>query len=120
MRTFALLVAVMSTACFTTHVETMSPPTTLRLRLACDVVVEQWNMTEFQPVVVENAIADVDVPGMGGGYSERGGTVSNVHDPAEYTVVRVRRGDHVLRELSINGTAKLPKADDGRSIVPCD
>ena len=118
MRYLALI--VMSTACWTMRVETMSPPTTLELRVACEVAVEQWNLTEFVPVTFENAIADVHVPAMGGGYSERGGKRSNVHDPNEYQILRVRRGDRVLRELSINDTAKLPKAEDGRAIVPCD
>lgn len=120
MRQFTVFAVVVLSACFTKRVETMSQPTTLKLRVTCDVVVEQWDRTAFHPVAFENAIADVNVPAMGGGYSDRNGKISNVHDPEEYPVLRVRRGDQVLRELSIRGTAKLPKAEDGRALVPCE
>ena len=109
-------------ACLTKRVETMSHPTTLHVRLAisCDGILERHlGAGEFEPVIVAEGTADIDVPGMHGGYSERNGKHSNVHDPDTYEVIRVRREDKILIGLSLKDIRALPKASDGRSLVTC-
>lgn len=122
MRILPFAFVVLSSACLTKRVETMSHPTTVRLRLAvaCDGVLEQHvGAGEYQLVTVTDATADIAVPGMRGGFSERGGKRSNVHDPDTYEVVRLRRDDKVLVELSLKDIRALPKDGDGRAIVDC-
>jgi hypothetical protein len=111
----------LAAGCFTMRVETRSQPTTVHLRLAqCDAVLEKHvGAGEFQVVPTDDATADIDVPGMGGGYSERGGKRSNVHDPDTYEVVRLRREDKILVGLSLKQIRALPKDTGGRAMVSC-
>jgi hypothetical protein len=104
----------------TTRVETMSQPTTLRLRFAerCEGAVLEH---AGRGVAIHGETADVNVAAMRGGYSESAGRVSNVHDPHDYRVVTMRKDARVLVELSITDIRALPKDPEGRAIVraPC-
>ena len=118
----ALAGLVMMTACFSTRVETMSQPTTVHLRLTntCQgafVVEAQTEHARFSPIALEGANADVTIPAMQGGYTDRGGHISNEANPNTYPAVRVREGDRVLRELSLDQIKQLPRDADGRAIV---
>jgi hypothetical protein len=124
MRRYLALTSLAFVAC-TARYETTSQPTTLHLRFAdrCDgVVLEQYRRGDVVPIAITGETADVDVPAMGGGYSERAGKVSNVHDPYKYKNLIVRKDDRVLAELSVDDVRALPKAPDGRAIVrvACD
>lgn len=110
------------TGCLTMRVETASHPTTVHLRLATSCagdVLEHYIDGDYRPIAVEAGAATIDVPAMAGGYSERGGHVSNVHDPRGYEIMRLRRGDRVVRELSLDQVDALPKDPEGRAIVGC-
>ena len=119
-RLLGLLLAV--TGCFTTRVETASQPTTVHLRLAqvcTGNVLEVMNEhADFVPITLTDDKADIEVPSMNGGYSERRGRRSNVSDPYEYRVIRLRAGHEVVTELSLNAVTALPKDSDGRAVVP--
>jgi hypothetical protein len=120
----AWLLLVLATGC-KMMVETYSPPTQLRLQLAstCDDRVHVRGpdgqhppeLREIAPAAPGRYI--VDVPGMGGGYTEQGGKVSNVHDPDTYRVIEVLVGDTVARQLSIADVRALPKEPDGAARV---
>jgi hypothetical protein len=117
------LSAALLTACFTKRVETMSPPTIVRLRFEaiCSqaTVVEQHDGAgRYHKVVLENSTAVINIPGMTGGYSERAGHRSDVSDPNQYSVLRLRDDVRILLELSLDQISKLPTDADGRSIVP--
>ena len=123
MRSIILIAASLWAGCFSTRVETMSQPTTVHLRLTdtChgDVVVDRHaGAGEYELVTVDGANADVIIPAMDGGYTERGGNVSNVSNPYDYHVLRFRLRDQILRELSRNEIRALPKDPDGRAVVP--
>jgi len=104
------------------RVETASQPTTVHLRLAqacTGNVLEAMNdHADFVSVPITDVKADIDVPSMHGGYSERGGRKSNVSDPYEYRVIRLRDGHGAVTELSLNGIEALPKDGEGRAVVP--
>jgi hypothetical protein len=115
----ALLVSL--TGCWTMRVETTSHPTTVQVRLpdSCDAVLEHYVEGDYRAIAVEAGAATVEVPAMNGGYSKRGGRTSNVHEPRDYGILRLRRGDRVVRELSLNQVDALPKDADGRAMVGC-
>ncbi|HTL37841.1 MAG TPA: hypothetical protein VL326_32140 [Kofleriaceae bacterium] len=119
-RLLGLLLAV--TGCLTTRVETRSQPTTVHLRLAqvcTGNVLEVMNEhADFAPITLTDDTADIEVPSMHGGYSERRGRKSNISDPYEYKVVRLRDGHGAVTELSLNGIEALPKDGEGRAVVP--
>ena len=123
LRLFAL--GIVAAGCLKTHVETMSHPVTLKLRLEplCDGAVLEVHdkRAQFVAVPVIDAKADVHVPAMGGGYVQDGDKRTNVHDPHTYDVVRVRHGTRILVELSASDVEKLPRDAEGRAIVaaPC-
>ena len=103
------------------RVETMSHPTTVHLRFTdlCGGVLEQhMGAGRYEPVAVTDKAADADIPGMGGGYSKRNGRVFDVSDPYTYDVLRLRRGNAVYTELSLEDIDKLAVDADGRRIVP--
>jgi hypothetical protein len=116
-----LVLLLLLAGCLTTRVETMSHPTTVHLRLAqvcSDTIVERADGSAgYVPITVTDEKADVDVPGMRGGYSERNGKHSNVHDPMTYEVIRVRNGGTVVTELSLSDVEGLPKDSEGRAVV---
>jgi hypothetical protein len=111
------------TACLTTRVETMSHPTMVRLHLAescaAGAVLEHYRDGDYRAIAVEAGAATVEVPAMNGGYSERGGHKSNIHEPRDYMILRLRRGERVVRELSLDQVDALPKDADGRAVVGC-
>ena len=124
---------VLLAACFTKRVETMSHPTTVRLRIASvcsassghgnnDAVLEQYvaDAGGWREVAMTDATATVNVPAMHGGYSERAGRQFDESNPREYPVIRVRRADRVVRELSLNQIDALPRDSGGRAIVACN
>src|SRR5687768_4441747 len=109
-----LLVLLLPLAgCLTTRVETMSHPTTVHVRLsqtcegsALEVYDDRAN---YVPVAIVDGKADVDVPGMRGGYDERRGTKSRVSDPTTYPAIRLREGRDVVTVLSLQDLEALPK-----------
>ena len=115
----ALLVSL--TACMTTRVETMSHPTTVRLRVACagEPALEHYTEGAYRAVAVAAGVATIEVPAMSGGYSTRAGRISNVHEPRDYPIMRLRQDDRVIRELSLHQVDALPKDAEGRTIVGC-
>ena len=64
------------------------------------------------------ATAHLELPGMGGGYSEGASGKSDVSDPDDYEVVRLRLGARVLVELSPKELRALQRDPDGHAIVP--
>jgi hypothetical protein len=114
MRALACAVVLMGCAM---RVETASQPVAYRLSLTdtCgdSVVVERYDGSAYQPVDP----ADVVIPSMQGGYTDRGGERSNVHDPDTYRVVRIRQRDRVLYDLSIDELNALPRDAEQRAIV---
>jgi len=101
----------------------MSHPTTVHLRFdaLCSVstVLEQHDGAgHYHEVAIENSTAVTDIPGMEGGYTERAGHKSNVSDPNQYPVLRLRDDARILLELSLDQISKLPTDADSRSIVP--
>lgn len=99
------------------RVETASQPVAYRLKLTdtCGdrVVVERYDRGAYEPVVDGN----IEIPCMNGGFTDHGGARTNVHDPSAYRVVRVRDGDRVLSELSIEDLNALPRDAEQRTVV---
>jgi hypothetical protein len=114
------LVLVAVAGC-TKIVETASRPTTVRLHFtdpcAASLVIEHATEKGFEPVVLADARARIDVPSMDGGYSERAGHQSNVHDPSTYPIVRISSDGNAARELSLADIDALPHDPDGAAKV---
>jgi hypothetical protein len=110
------------TGCFTMRVETRSQPTTVHLRLSqvCSGTSLEAidDHADFNNVAITDEKADIALPAMRGGYSERAGHTSNVSDPSDYSAVRLLDGHRVVTELSLNGIAALPRDAEGRAVVP--
>ena len=117
---FAFLLSL--AACFTKRVETVSQPRTLLVRVTaqCEATAtfEQYR-DGYHAVPLDHGTADIDVPELSGGYSERGGHTFDKHDPWDAPMLRLRHGDHVVRELSIHQIDALDHDPAGRAIVDC-
>lgn len=115
---------VMAAACFTRHVETQSQPVQLHVHLtgACadraEVQAKIDTPVEYATVeATEPARYTLVAPAMGGGYQERGGERSHVHDPATYPVVRIRVDGVIVHDLSTAQIRALPHDTAGYAIV---
>jgi hypothetical protein len=106
--------------CAATRVETMSHPTTVHLRLSdtCqgDVVLDRHNGGGvYQLVSIDAGKVDVVIPSMGGGYTERGGTTTDVS--TDYEVLRLRSGDRVFHRGAERTDIAFERACRGASLV---
>jgi len=98
-------------------VETMQPAMEFRLRLnSTDTTVQLYvkNVTaKFVNISPDGVgIYNIRVPAMRGGYTDNVIFKSNVHDPADYVILKLQRGEKVLKELSTRQLKKLPQTGD--------
>jgi hypothetical protein len=117
-----LLVLLLPLAgCLTTRVETMSHPTTVHVRLSQTCATTSLEVYDeyanYVPVAIVDGKADVDVPGMRGGYDERRGTKSRVSDPTTYPAIRLHEGHETVTVLSLQDLNALPKDAEGRAVI---
>ena len=121
MRYWLLVLLLPLASCLTTRVETMSPATTVHVRLTevcTDNMLEvQDDHARYVPVAIVDEKADVAVPAMMGGFDERAGRRSNESDPYGYPVIRLRDRHGVVTELSLGQVNALPKDGEGRAVV---
>lgn len=68
---------------------------------------------------VEN-IFTVDIPAMCGGYSEFLGIEFNKHIPEEYKVVKIMKGEKIIKEFSILEIEQLKKDKEGYYLLGCN
>ena len=69
---------------------------------------------EFAPLrPVRKGLFVLIIPSMDGGYTEFGCVRYNRHIPEEYPVLRVMKGENIVKELSIRDIEKLPAVERG-------
>jgi hypothetical protein len=73
---------------------------------------------EFAPLQpVRPGRYTLSVPSMDGGYSEVGCYRYNKHIPEEYPVLRIMKGERVVKELSIRDIDRLPASNGELKIM---
>jgi hypothetical protein len=73
---------------------------------------------EFAPVrPVRKGLYVLIIPAMDGGYSEFGCVKYNKHIPEEYPVLRIMKGESIVKELSIREIETLPVSNGTYRIV---
>ncbi len=118
---FLLLMFCGMTAC--RIVETASPPMTVRLAIHAPRVAEYdvyrtagaGQFERIAPIAPGRFVASI--PQMDGGHKEFLCVQYDTHDPMTYGVIRLQRGNTVVRELSLSDIAALPRDANGYSII---